>query len=121
MKMMKIISLYSIYMRVHGGQQNICGSKLIQETYKSTSRLTHGEHYTPRVHISSSNVILYTCKAPMQGRSVRCVQLSSYNPPNPHAPLCPLPYMNIVYKCTLDTERGVESVSQNFGQFFHFS
>jgi hypothetical protein len=47
-------------MRGKGGQQNIYGPKPLQETYKTTSRLTNMECYTPRVCMSSSKVMLYT-------------------------------------------------------------
>jgi hypothetical protein len=64
-----------------GAKQNICGPKPLQVTYKATSRLTHVENYTPRAHMSSSKVMSYTSKAPMQGCSTRCVQCFSYKPP----------------------------------------
>jgi hypothetical protein len=78
--MMKGISPSSIYMRGKGGQQYICGPNPLQATYKATSRLTHVECYTPRVHMSISKVMSSTSKAPMQGCSMRCVQ-HSYKPP----------------------------------------
>jgi hypothetical protein len=53
-----------IYLRGKGGQQYICGPMPLQTTYKDTSRLTHAEFYTPRIHMSSSKVISYTNNSP---------------------------------------------------------
>jgi hypothetical protein len=85
-------------MRGKGGQQYICGPMPLQATYKDTCRLTHVEHYTPRVHMSSSKVMSSTSKAP-NARVLHemCPMLllqasnDSNKPPKPCTPLGPLP------------------------------